>query len=105
MPTVENEGQSLVSYAEQTRGARDAPTGIFEGFAYQVAFVTKHLSVEREWRQRYRHGRRRVIARSLTRCGSKHASRALAQTGYKTAVLRVRKQRLSGAVVILQSVS
>ena len=46
MPTVENEGQSLVSYAEQTRGARDAPTGVFEGFAYQVAFVTKHLSVE-----------------------------------------------------------
>ena len=84
MPTVENEGQSLVSYAEQTRSARDAPTGVFEGFAYQVAFVTKHLQPREAGGNDTGTADERVIARSLTRCGSKHASCALAQTGYKT---------------------
>jgi len=48
---VQNEGESLVRYAEKTSGACDAAAGLFKGATNQVSFIAQYFSVERKvWR-------------------------------------------------------
>ena len=54
MATVENECEPLMGDAEKSCGASDAAAGIFERFANEATFVTKHFRIEREaWLHHY----------------------------------------------------